>query len=261
MKIKQSLLVGLSLFSASAMADTFNHQIDLYYQDQDLDAGSQDQIKLMGHHYLNTVDTANTAWDEAEFMGRGTNINWDYTDTDGDDSPYGIGFEYYGDSNNNLYAALRYQDPDTNADEVIAGEFGYFVARNTLVAIATSDADDAPIVVRAKHVAELGNGQFFNVEASIDDEENDVTVSGDYYWSPQTSIGLTLTSADAESAAITSSSEGAIANDYALEFKHYFNSQVAVKVGLASGETTVENDLGSAVADVDTMTIGFTGRF
>lgn len=243
MKTKLLTFMGLGLLSAGVAASDFNHQIDLFYADvEDVDV-----IGIMGSHYLNSLSTDNAAWNEAEFMNRGSNINWMYADSDfgNDVSAYGLGFEFYGDTTNNLYASLNIVEPDEVAgasallnflgsgadgdDAVVSGKIGYFFARNWLVAIGTSDADNSPVELVTKYVADLGNGQFFNIEASIDDEEEDLTVTGDYYFSPQTSVGLTL-----------SGEEGF---DYGIEFAHFFQPNFAIALSHESTDLADTNTL------------------
>ncbi|WP_444997615.1 putative porin [Aliikangiella sp. IMCC44359] len=228
----KSLLIGLSLLSASVAASDYNLQLDVDYID--LDGG--DVVSAQGTYYFDNVSTANTAWAEAAFMGRNNNVSLGYIDVDGDFSILHAAIEFFGDSNNNLYAQLNVVDSDqAGVDRAIGGEIGYFLAENWLVAVGTNDSDDAPIVLRTKYVGELGGGQFFNVEANIDDEEHDLTVMGDYYWTPQSSVGLALSNEDGY--------------DYGVRFQHFFNPAISARFSYESF------DSGDAIA------IGLVARF
>ncbi|TQV75174.1 putative porin [Aliikangiella marina] len=229
----KAIVLGLGLASSAAFANDFNGEVGLVYADVE----GLDVIQVTGTYYFDSVDLSNTAWAEAEFMGRNSNVSVQYTDFDSDVDAMGINLEFFGEGNNNLYGAIGFVSIDTpfGSDDVVVGELGYFVDDNWLVSIQATDDSDNPIFLKTKYVGDLGDGQFFNVEASIDDEENDLEVSADYYFTNASSFGLQLSQAEGF--------------DYGLNFKHFFNKQFALEVTYAS------TDFG------DETGIGITARF
>lgn len=229
MKLK-SLVAAIALVSSSAMASDYNVQADVDYIDYD----GGDAFVLSGTYYFDQVNTANTALKESAFMGRNNNVGASYADFDGDINALSIFGEFYGD--NDFYAQLSFTDIEVgnNSDSVIGAEVGYFFEKNWLVAIGTtsSDADD-PIYLRTKYVNSLGGGQFLNFEATIDDEDY-WSIGGDYFWTPETSLGLEIDEIDE--------------TDATLKFQHFFSGNVALKVTHAFG-------------DFDQTMVGLTARF
>ncbi|MET1254068.1 putative porin [Aliikangiella maris] len=229
MKIK-SLIVALGMFSGTVLADGYQWQVDGDY----LTADDADAYMIQGRYHFDSVSINNTAWAEAAFTGRNSNVGLGYSDFDGDFSVTSVFGEYMGE--NNLYASLGYADSDiSGADSVITGEIGYFFAKNWLVAIGTDDSDASPVTLRTKYVGELSNNRFFNVEASYDDESEDLLVEGDYYWSPQSSVGLALSDAEGY--------------DFGVRFQHFFNPSISLRLSY------------QALDGDDVTGIGFTARF
>lgn len=229
----KAIVLGLGLASSAAFANDYNVELGVSYADVD----GFNVIGLSGSYYFENVDLANTAWAEAAFMGRNSNVSVEYIDFDGDADATGVAVEFFGQGNNNLYGSIGFVSVDTpfGGDDVVVGEIGYFVDDNWLVSIQATDDSDSPIFLKTKYVADLGDGQFFNVEASIDDEDTDLTVAGDYYFSSASSVGLELSAAEGF--------------DYGLNFKHFFDKQFALEV------TYISSDAG------DETGIGFTARF
>jgi len=230
----KAILLGLGLLSSTAFADGFNTQVGLEY----LDADGLDVWGVQGSYFFETVDSNKGPWAEAAFLGRNSNLSLGYIDFDGSIDAVVLGAELFGDKNSNFYGALSYVDYDSDfgvSGDVISGELGYFFDDNWLVAVGTSDEDDAPITLRTKYLSNLGGGQFFNLEAAIDDESKDLSVSGDYYFTPQTSVGLQLSQAEGF--------------DYGVKFEHFLTRNVGFNVTYTA--TDDENITG----------VGLTARF
>ena len=241
MKMKsKALLLTLGLMSSSVFAGDYNTEINFNYFDED----TADVMGVNGTYYFDSVKTSGTAWAESAFMGRNSNVAAAYFDFDNGVTAAGVAAEFFGDKNNNLYASIGYVsfDADPNViinfngnidvdDNVVVGEIGYFFDDNWLVSVATSDADDAVVTLNTKYVAELGGGQFLNLEASIDDESEDLAVKGDYYFTAQTSVGLELSQAEGF--------------DYGINFQHFFTESVGVQVSYTA--TDFENVTGIAL--------------
>ncbi|TQV81053.1 putative porin [Aliikangiella coralliicola] len=234
MKAK-SLIVGLGLLSCTAMADTYNAQVDI----ERLERDDVDTTRLSGTYYFEKVTTDNTAWVESAFMGRNSNVSVGYSDFSGGSDALSFAGEFFGKDGNNLYGAIEVIDVDPDigeSDTVLIGELGYFFDKNWLVSISAIDSDfEDSVSVNTKYVGALGGDRYFNVEATYNDESEDVTVIGDYYWSAQTGAGLILSDAEGF--------------DYGLRFQHFFNNQVALKLSYWSADFD------------DTTGIAVTARF
>ncbi len=225
----KALLIGFGLLSSTAFAGNYNAQLDVDYFDYD----NADAFALQGTYYFDSVSTANVALAEAAYVGQNNNVSLTYFDFDGDYDTIGLQAEFFG-KGNKLYGNVGVTDTDN--DTIISGEIGYFFSENWLVALGTTSSDgEDPITLRTKYFTSLGGDKYFNFEASTDDDESDLTVNGDYYWTSQSSIGLILTSSDAF--------------DYGIQFQHFFSEAVAVRLGYTDG------DFG------DVMNLGLTARF
>lgn len=232
MKLRTIALSLSLLLSTGVSAQNYQTEVNANYATVD----SFNIISLSGAYYLNSVSTDNTAWAEAAFMGQGSNLNLSYTNFDGDVDQFSFGGEFYKD---NIFAALNinYIDVDGfDSDTVITGELGYFFAENWLVAISGSDEDFSDSLgIRTKYIATLENGKFLNIEAAYSDASEDFAIATDYYWTAQSSIGLTLSDADGF--------------DFGIQASHFFTSSIALNVSY------------SALESDDLIDIGIKGRF
>lgn len=228
----RALFIGLTLLSSSAFANDYNTQVDVTYGSID----NADIINVNGSYYFDQVKTANTAWAEADFMGRNTNVSASYTYFDGDANVFSVGGEYY---QNNFFAALDvvYTDIDGASSETdFTGEVGYFFAKDWLVAVSGSDEDFSDsLVVRTKYIATLNNGAFVNLEASYLNADSDISASADYYWTAKSSVGATLSSEDDY--------------DFGIRAQHFFTPVIAAHVSFDSFSYD------------DLISVGITGRF
>lgn len=231
----RTLLIGLGLMSSSVFAGGYDVEVNVDYFDDD----GVDVIGASGAFYFDQVNTSGTPLAESAFMGRNSNVSLEYIDFDGDVTVTGAFAEFFGDKNNNLYGRIGYINADADvggSDNAIYGELGYFLSDNWLVSIATTDSDgEDPIILATKYVAKLGGGQFFNVEANYNDESEDFSIKGDYYFTPKTSVGLQLSDNDNF--------------EYGLGLKHFINEQFAVGVNYESYD------------DGDVTGVSLTARF
>ncbi|MBU2968221.1 putative porin [Pseudoalteromonas sp. C2R02] len=229
----QKILLALGLVSTSAFANTYDKELNVAYSDNDYVS----MTAIEGRYYFDAVNTDNTAWAEAEFMGKKTNVGLSYIHADADfgGSSYALGLNgRYYNADNNIFAALNYLNPE-EGDSVIQGELGYFFGEHFLVAVGKSDIDDSPFTFRTKYMTQLTGDSFLNVELMTDDELDELDGVVDYYFSSQTSIGLGLTTRDTY--------------DAAIKARHFFNKQFSAQVSYT-------------FADVDdVIEIGVTARF
>ncbi|GAA5138865.1 putative porin [Thalassotalea piscium] len=229
----RAVFFGLSLISSAVLANDYNTQVDLDY----LTVDSFDSIKLEGTYYLNNVTTNNTAWSEAAFMGRNTSVSLSYADFDGDASQVVLSGDYY---QNDLFVGLdvSYIDIDgSGSDTGVVGEIGYFIDTNWMISISGADEEFSDsLALNTKYIATLSNGTFINLEASYLNLDNDFTASADYFWTPQSSVGLSL-----------STEEGVHGS---VRAQHFFTSSISARVEYVSLENSDDGFL-----------LGLTARF
>lgn len=229
---KTALLLGLSLLSSTAIANTYNAQVDVDY----LKIDNFDVIGVEGSYYFDHVTTKNTAWAEAAFMGKNNRVSVGYLDLNGDAYTLNLGGDYY---HNNIFVGLdvAYTDPDyDSSDTTLSAELGYFFAKDWLVLISGADEDFSDsLELSTKYIATLADGQFINIEASYLNLDSDFTASADYYWTAKSSVGLDL-----------STEEG---YNFGVNAQHFFTPTIAARVSYIS----LDND--------DAFAIGVTGRF
>ncbi|XPF93739.1 putative porin [Colwellia sp. RE-S-Sl-9] len=228
-----AVFFGLSLLSSAAIANDYNTQIDVDY----LNIDSFNTIKLEGTYYLNNVTTNNTAWSEAAFMGRNTSANLSYTDFDGDAYQLVLGADYY---HNDLFVGLdvTYFDVDGGGDDTgLVGEIGYFFDKNWMVSVSGADEEFSDsLALNTKYIATLNNGTFVNVEVSYLNLDNDFTAAADYFWTAQSSVGLSL-----------STEEGI---NGTIRAQHFFTPAISARLEYVSLENSD-----------DGLLFGITGRF
>lgn len=229
---KHALLLGLSLLSSTVLADNYNTQVDLDYLTYD----DFNVIGLQGTYYLEQVTTENTAWAEAAFMGRNTSISAGYANIDGDAYVLTLGGDFY---HNNIFAGLdvTYLDVDQGDNDTnVSGELGYFFAKNWLVSVSGDDEDFSDsLALNTKYIKTLANGAFINLEASFLNYDNDFTAAADYYWTAQSSVGISASTEEDY--------------NFGINAQHFFTSAISARVEYAS------------LDDDDLISIGITGRF
>ena len=229
---KSTLLLGLSLLSSSVFANNYNNQVDFNY----LNIDDFNVINLEGTHYFDSVTTNNTAWAEAAFMGRNNSASVGYTNFDSDAYSLSLGGDYYHE---NIFVGLdvTYVDVDGgSSDTNVAGELGYFFAKNWLVSVSANDESFSDsVALNTKYIATLSGGAFFNFEASYLNDHKDFTAAADYYWTARSSVGLNL-----------STEEG---YDFSIEAQHFFSPTISARIAYI------------AFSDDDAVSVGVTGRF
>ena len=124
-----------------------------------------------------------------------------------------------------------------SADDTIVGaELGYFFDKNWLVSVnANNDDFSNSLTINTKYIATLSEQSFINLEASLNNESNDFLAAADYYWSPQSSVGLVLS---------TDSNLNA-----GLRGQHFFTPILSVQISYFSYDYD------------DIYSLGLTGRF
>ncbi|TYK64801.1 putative porin [Colwellia echini] len=229
---KTALFLGLSLLSTAALANDYNTQVNLDYLTYD----DYNTIGLSGTYYFDKVTTANTAWSEAAFMGRNNSATLGYVNIDGDAYGLNLSGDYY---HKNIFVGLdvNYVDVDGgSSDTGFKGELGYFFAQNWLVSVSGSDEEFSDsLALNTKYIATLDNGSFINVEASYLNDDSDFTAAADYFWTAQSSVGLSLSTEDNY--------------NFGINAEHFFTPAIAMKLAYIS----LDSD--------DAVSVGLTGRF
>lgn len=212
----RKILVGLVFLSSSVIAGEYNASAYVGAADYD----GKDVYEVGGYYYFDQVDTSGKALAEAWFMGRHSSINLNYVDVSGLLTETSAYAEFLGDRGNNFYGGIGYVNTDYDAggtDDSLYGEIGYFVADNWLISVATEQSDgEDPVYLYTKYASELADGRFLNLEAWYDDQSRDKWISGDFYFSQKTSVGLTLSEQENYK--------------YGLEFRHFFTEQFSLSL-------------------------------
>jgi hypothetical protein len=229
---KNALLLGLSLLSSTAFANDYNTQIDFDY----LTIDTADIIGLKGTYYFDKVSTQNTAWAEAAFMGRNNSASLSYIDLDGDAYMATLGGDYF---HNNIFVGIdvTYTDVDWgDSDTTFTGEVGYFFDKNWAVSVSAADEEFSDsLALNTKYIATLSGDSYINVEASYLNQDSDLTVGADYYWTAQSSVGVDLSTEDNY--------------NFGINAQHFFTPAISARVEFIS----LDYD--------DAFSIGLTGRF
>jgi hypothetical protein len=239
--MKQHVLFAiLSLFSASIIAQPYQAEVSLDYVNSD----NTDIFSLQANYYFVPVTIDNTAWAEAAFMGRNnsaslTYINYDFDNSAIDTYNLSVSGDYY---HNNIFIGASIVHINTelagfSADDTIFGaELGYFFDKNWLVSVAANNDDFSnSLTINTKYIATLSKQSFLNFEASLNNDDHDLLAAADYYWSPQSSVGLVLS---------TDSNLNA-----GLRAQHFFTQTISAQISYFSYDYD------------DTYSLGLTGRF
>ena len=184
--------------STAAIAQAQDYQIEggFTYLSISPDVGDSDSaMGLDGTYYIESVSTSDVVLNEAAFVGRNNNINAAYitvdeADFDGTD----IGVEWWFE---NIYAAANMEDFNEVATNTL--QLGYMVGEKTLLALVmeTGDQPEDGMGLRAKHVGSVGDNTI-NLEAMYTDTDGNAATEfgGDYYFSDELSLGLSIADSD-----------------------------------------------------------------
>lgn len=234
---KKSALPFAIVALMSNAASAFQSEVDLSYATND----NIDTISAGYRYHFTSVDITNTAWAEAPFMTRSDNVGvfGAYHDFDaGDDTAFGLNGRVHFDD---WYVAGEFATND--ADDTLTVEGGYYYGETTAAYLRVLDTDSATnITLGTKNIYALANSTFLAIDANVTDADGDAILfgaRGDYYFNPQTSLGLGVEVSD----------DSDVDAGFGLYFGHYFNPGMGVQVSY------VDN------GDIETITAGLNIRF
>ena len=207
--MKRTLIAtALSLCSAGALANSFQHQTNLDYQWGDIANDELDRYRLSHQFYLSPVQTPNNMpLAEAGFLSRSSSLLFGYQydqydyGTQGKTSLSGwsLGGEYR-DVSHNFYASLLWTELNNSDGREVQASLGYYVDPSWLVKLDVEhlrpdgDGSTTQYGISTKKLMTLAHGDFISVEASYMDQANSSLgrfgVAGDYYFGSNLSLGL-----------------------------------------------------------------------
>lgn len=207
--MKRTLIAtALSLCSAGALANSFQHQTNLDYQWGDILNAELDSYSLSHQFYLSPVQTPNNMpRAEAGFLSRSSSLLFGYQYNQFDFGTLGktslsgwsLGGEYR-DVSHNFYASLLWTELNNSDDRVGQASLGYYVDPSWLVKLDVEhlrpdgDGSTTQYGISTKKLMTLAHGDFINIEASYmdlaDSSLGRFGVAADYYFGQNVSLGL-----------------------------------------------------------------------
>ncbi|MEO3680251.1 putative porin [Rheinheimera sp. FR7-31] len=206
--MKTTMLASvIAVFSASALANSYQHQSDASFGWGDVATGELQNWSLRHEFYLTPVRSGTVPYAEAAFISRNASVfaGYDYTKFD---LPSVAEFSFsnwqlggvYQDKAHNFYAAAAVSEVNGNDDRQLDISLGYFVASDWLVKLDARNIDNegqgsyTEYGISTKKLLALEKGNFINIEASfMDVKGNDISeysVAADYYFGRNIAVGL-----------------------------------------------------------------------
>ncbi|MDQ2077596.1 putative porin [Marinimicrobium sp. ABcell2] len=223
--------LGLALCCVSALANTYQVEGGMSFI-RDSGIGN-DRLSLRGEYFFTPVLTLNHPLAEAAFLEQSPRL---FVETDTDFDWMKLGGEVYLPDTMFYVGAAIVRTQDGGSETRLVATFGLVPLEGLLITTHLTDDGYDPNV-RAKYLADLGGGNFVNVEAEFIDRDIDnfLSLMADFYINRSWSIG------------------GGYADNYGDEFtlrtRKFFNNEL-------SGEVSVtDTDWGSRVM------VGGTLRF
>ncbi|MBN8444714.1 MAG: putative porin [Gammaproteobacteria bacterium] len=242
------LTVLVSMLSANAMANTFQHQSSADYGSINTDGYDVSTWNLNHKYYISPVDQNDSApWAEAAFVGRASNVNATFIRSTVDTSfgefsanGWGVGGEYM-DSRHDFYAAANVSMANGSSANELTASAGFFVQKNWLVkadVFRTKDDDgetSSDYGISTKALMSVMNGDFLVLNAAWrqyeDADTNGIELGADYYVRPYLSFGVEY-SDDTDSAE----------SSYGVNSQYFVNSNLALRGSLTRIDFGDENE-------------------
>ncbi|WP_430462151.1 putative porin [Thalassolituus sp. LLYu03] len=254
-----ALATSLLAFNAAQAAE-FSDELTFDYMSSEAESYSNDVLMAQLTHYLAPVNTDGGPLAEAAFLGKASSVKIAIGHSSSD---YGSGIESSGIP---LAAGITFVTPDqpivlkanyirikedfespydgdfTNKILVLGG--GYFINDRTLASFSYKKTDITGLVhgntksytFGAKHLADLGNGQAFNMSVVLShsvpnggDDATSVVLAADYYPMPTFSVGASVAQAmsdddNYDATALNLNARAFIRDDLSLAFTYTNNS-------------------------------------
>lgn len=188
MKIKQALTVlGLTLSCCTALANTYQIEAGAGYLHAAGTGHSDDRLSLRADYYFTPVLTLNHPLAEAAFLERATRVR---VESDLELDRVTLGGDLYFPNSRFYAGAALVRRQNGGTDTQLVGTVGILPLAGLLITTSLTDDGYDPNL-RAKYVADLGGGNFINVEAEFLERSADdlLTVIADFYLNRSWSIG------------------------------------------------------------------------
>lgn len=229
------LAAFVSLFSATTMANTFQHQSNVDYATVDADGVDVSAWTLNHQYHFAPVNQNDSApWAEAGFVNRAASVNGTFTrstlDTafgDYSANAWGFGGEYM-DSRHDFYAAGSLTMANGSSANELTASAGFFVQKNWLVKgdiFRTKDEDGETFNdygISTKALMPVMNGDFLVLTAAWRQFEatdsNGIELGADYYVRPYLSFGVAYSNDTEESD-----------SSFGVNSQYFVNSNLALR--------------------------------
>jgi outer membrane protein W len=247
--MKLRILTALvSLLSASAMANNFQHQSSADYGSLDLDGADVSAWTLNHQYYFAPVNQNDSApWAEAGFVNRASSVNGTFVRTNidtpfGDVSAnaWGLGGEYM-DSRHDFYASAGVTMLNGSSANELTASAGFFVQKNWLVKadVFRSKDEEGDTMndygISTKALMPVMNGDFLVLTAAWRQFEatdsNGMELGADYYVRPYLSFGVEYSNDTDESD-----------NTIGVNSQYFVNSNLALRGSLTRVDTGEEKE-------------------
>lgn len=188
MKIKRALAVlGLALSCCTALANTYQLEGGVDYLHAAGAGHSDDRLSVRADYYFTPVLTLNHPLAEAAFLERASRV---HVQSDLEFDWMTLGGDVYFPNSRFYAGAALVRRQNGRSETRLVGTFGMLPLEGLLVTMNLTDKGYDPNL-RAKYVADLGGGNYVNVEAEFIERtaDNLLSVMVDFYLNRSWSIG------------------------------------------------------------------------
>ncbi len=243
MKLKTlSAVIGLTLCSTAALANTYQAEVGVILGQVDSDFVDADVLGLGGELFFEAVDTTSKPLAEAAFLQKASSVSLAYAKTDSDffdvsTTILDIGY-YFSDTIFYAGATVISADFDGESEDDWGITAGVTPAAGWLVTTTYFDDIDYELNLQSKYVTQLSGDTALNFEVGYEDGgdfDDTISAAVDYYFNRSFSLGL-----------FTSSNEE---TETGVRGRYFFNDQVSAQFSYSTED------------EVDTTLLGLNVRF
>jgi hypothetical protein len=234
MKLTKVLGLCSVILSAAAVADPYKAELSAQASRADFDKWNDNLTTYggIGTFYFDSVETGNVPLAEAAYLGKNSSVYagaahsaWDHDNEFRLNSDvYSVGAQFFIPENF-LYAGAgvsksNYKN-DSDSDWYVS--VGLTPIDGLLITTSYAYDEGYDPNISAKYVVAIGNSQFINLEASVQDadEGNVIFVGGDFYFDSGFSIGGLIGRIDSN-------------NAYQLRTRKFFSEKLSGSVSCSS---------------------------